>query len=154
MTPIKPGDRVADFALPDQTGKTRTLTELLADGPIVLFFYPAAMTPGCTKEACHFRDLAAEFAAAGASTVGISADPVDKQARFAEQQQFNYPLLSDAEGVVATQFGVKRGLLGKLMPVKRMTFVIDSDRNVLEVIGSELSMDIHADKALEVLRKR
>ncbi|MCH9731580.1 MAG: peroxiredoxin [Actinomycetia bacterium] len=151
---MKPGDRVADFALPDQTGKTRTLTELLADGPIVLFFYPAAMTPGCTKEACHFRDLAAEFAAAGASTVGISADPVDKQARFAEQQQFNYPLLSDAEGVVATQFGVKRGLLGKLMPVKRMTFVIDSDRNVLEVIGSELSMDIHADKALEVLRKR
>lgn len=154
MTPIKPGDRVADFALPDQTGTTKTLTELLADGPIVLFFYPAAMTPGCTKEACHFRDLAAEFATAGASTVGISADPVDKQARFAEQQQFNYPLLSDAEGVVATQFGVKRGLLGKLMPVKRMTFVIDSDRNVLEVIGSELSMDIHADKALEVLRKR
>ncbi len=154
MTPIKPGDRVADFALPDQTGTTKTLTELLADGPIVLFFYPAAMTPGCTKEACHFRDLAAEFATAGASTVGISADPVDKQARFAEQQQFNYPLLSDADGVVATQFGVKRGLLGKLMPVKRMTFVIDSDRNVLEVIGSELSMDIHADKALEVLRKR
>lgn len=154
MTPIKPGDRVADFALPDQTGKTRTLTELLADGPIVLFFYPAAMTPGCTKEACHFRDLAAEFAAAGARTVGISADPVDKQARFAEQQQFNYPLLSDAEGVVATQFGVKRGLLGKLMPVKRMTFVIDSDRKVLEVIGSELSMNTHADKALDVLRKR
>ncbi|MEE9242818.1 MAG: peroxiredoxin [Mycobacterium sp.] len=151
---MKPGDRVADFALPDQTGTTKTLTELLADGPIVLFFYPAAMTPGCTKEACHFRDLAAEFATAGASTVGISADPVDKQARFAEQQQFNYPLLSDADGVVATQFGVKRGLLGKLMPVKRMTFVIDSDRNVLEVIGSELSMDIHADKALEVLRKR
>lgn len=154
MTPIKPGDRVADFALPDQTGTTKTLTELLADGPIVLFFYPAAMTPGCTKEACHFRDLAAEFATAGASTVGISADPVDKQARFAEQQQFNYPLLSDAEGVVATQFGVKRGLLGKLMPVKRMTFVIDSDRNVIEVIGSEFSMDTHADKALEVLRKR
>ena len=154
MTPIKPGDRVADFALPDQTGTTKTLTELLADGPIVLFFYPAAMTPGCTKEACHFRDLAAEFATAGASTVGISADPVDKQARFAEQQQFNYPLLSDAEGVVATQFGVKRGLLGKLMPVKRMTFVIDSDRNVLEVIGSEFSMDTHADKALDVLRKR
>ena len=154
MTPIKPGDRVADFALPDQTGTTKTLTELLADGPIVLFFYPAAMTPGCTKEACHFRDLAAEFATAGASTVGISADPVDKQARFAEQQQFNYPLLSDAEGVVAAQFGVKRGLLGKLMPVKRMTFVIDSDRSVLEVIGSEFSMDTHADKALDVLRKR
>ena len=154
MTRIKTGDRVTDFELPDQTGTARTLTELLANGPIVLFFYPAAMTPGCTKEACHFRDLAAEFAAVGASTVGISADPVDKQARFADQQQFTYPLLSDAEGVVATQFGVKRGLLGKLMPVKRVTFVIDSDRSVLEVIGSEFSMDAHADKALEVLRKR
>lgn len=154
MKPIEQGDRVAEFELPDQTGRTRTLTELLASGPMVLFFYPAAMTPGCTKEACHFRDLAAEFAAVGASRVGISADPVDKQAKFADQQKFDYPLLSDTEGVVATQFGVKRGLLGKLMPVKRTTFVIDTDRTVLEVIASEFSMDTHADKALEVLRRR
>ncbi|HEY9267235.1 MAG TPA: peroxiredoxin, partial [Mycobacterium sp.] len=140
--------------LPDQTGTTRTLTELLAGGPLVLFFYPAAMTPGCTKEACHFRDLAGEFTAVGAGRVGISADPVDKQAKFADQQQFDYPLLSDTEGAVATQFGVKRGLLGKLMPVKRTTFVIDTDRTVLEVIASEFSMDTHADKALEVLRGR
>ncbi|GJF12583.1 putative peroxiredoxin [Mycolicibacterium cyprinidarum] len=153
MTPIKRGGRVADFELPDQTGTPRTLTELLAPGPIVLFFYPAAMTPGCTKEACHFRDLAAEFAAVGAGTVGISADPVNKQAKFADQQQFDYPLLSDSDGVVATQFGVKRGLLGKLMPVKRMTFVIDTDRTVLEAIASEFNMDSHADKALEVLRR-
>ena len=148
------GDRVAEFELPDQTGTTRTLTELLAGGPIVLFFYPAAMTPGCTKEACHFRDLASEFAAVGASRVGISTDAVDKQAKFAEQQKFDYPLLSDSDGVVAAQFGVKRGLLGKLMPVKRTTFVIDTDRTVLEVIASEFSMDTHADKALEVLRQR
>lgn len=148
------GDRVAEFELPDQTGTTRSLTELLAGGPIVLFFYPAAMTPGCTKEACHFRDLASEFAAVGASRVGISTDAVDKQAKFAEQQKFDYPLLSDSDGVVAAQFGVKRGLLGKLMPVKRTTFVIDTDRTVLEVIASEFSMDTHADKALEVLRQR
>ncbi|WP_170981206.1 peroxiredoxin [Mycolicibacterium sp. CR10] len=148
------GDRVAEFELPDQTGTTRTLSELLAGGPIVLFFYPAAMTPGCTKEACHFRDLASEFAAVGASRVGISTDAVDKQAKFAEQQKFDYPLLSDSDGVVAAQFGVKRGLLGKLMPVKRTTFVIDTDRTVLEVIASEFSMDTHADKALEVLRQR
>ena len=70
---MKRGDTVADFELPDQTGTLRTLTSLLADGPIVLFFYPAAMTPGCTKEACHFRDLAGEFAAVGANRVGISA---------------------------------------------------------------------------------
>ena len=151
---MKRGDRVAEFELPDQTGAVRSVTSLLADGPIVLFFYPAAMSPGCTKEACHFRDLAGEFAAVGASLVGISTDPVAKQAKFADTQRFNYPLLSDADGKVATQFGVKRGLLGRLMPVKRTTFVIDTDRTVLDVISSEFSMDMHADKALEVLRQR
>jgi thioredoxin-dependent peroxiredoxin len=151
---MKRGDQVAEFQLPDQTGTVRSLTSLLADGPIVLFFYPAAMTPGCTKEACHFRDLGSEFASVGANRVGISTDAVDKQAKFAEMQKFDYPLLSDVDGTVATQFGVKRGLLGKLMPVKRTTFVIDTDRRVLDVIASELSMDSHADKALEVLRSQ
>ncbi|MGV0742756.1 peroxiredoxin [Mycolicibacterium sp. XJ870] len=148
------GDTVAEFELPDQTGTIRSLTSLLADGPVVLFFYPAAMTPGCTKEACHFRDLAGEFAAAGATRVGISTDPVAKQAKFADIQRFDYPLLSDADGKVASQFGVKRGLLGKLMPVKRTTFVIDTDRTVLEVISSEVNMATHADKALAVLKAR
>ncbi|WP_046321825.1 peroxiredoxin [Mycobacterium sp. UM_Kg1] len=151
---MKTGDTVADFELPDQTGALRTLSELLAAGPVVLFFYPAAMTPGCTKEACHFRDLAGEFAAVGATRVGISADAVAKQATFADQQGFDYPLLSDADGTVAAQFGVKRGLLGKFLPVKRTTFVIDTDRTVLAVIASEFSMDPHADKALEALRTR
>jgi peroxiredoxin Q/BCP len=151
---MKRGDQVADFELPDQNGTSRSLTGLLADGPVVLFFYPAAMTPGCTKEACHFRDLASQFAAVGAHRVGISTDAVAKQAKFAEMQNFDYPLLSDADGVVAAQFGVKRGLLGKVMPVKRTTFVIDTDRTVLDVIASELSMDSHADKALELLRSR
>src|SRR5690349_19778955 len=154
MTQIRTGDTVPDFELPDQTGTIRSLTSLLADGLVVLFFYPAAMTPGCTKEACHFRDLAGEFAAAGANRVGISTDPVAKQAKFADIQSFDYPLLSDADGKVAAQFGVKRGLLGKLMPVKRTTFVIDTDRTVLAVISSEISMDTHADKALEVLKAR
>ena len=151
---MKRGDRVVEFELPDQTGAERSLASLLADGPIVLFFYPAAMSPGCTKEACHFRDLAGEFAAVGASRVGISTDPVEKQAKFSDTQRFDYPLLSDADGTVAAAFGVKRGLLGKLMPVKRTTFVIDTDRTVLDVIASEFSMDTHANKALEVLRQR
>ena len=151
---MKPGDTVADFELPDQSGKPRKLSDLLSTGPVVLFFYPAAMTSGCTKEACHFRDLAAEFAAVGANRVGISTDPVKKQAKFADMQKFDYPLLSDSEGTVATQFGVKRGLLGKVMPVKRTTFVIDTDRTVLDVIASEFSFNTHADKALETLRAR
>ena len=81
-------------------------------------------------------------------------DPVAKQAKFADSQRFDYPLLSDTNGAIATQFGVKRGLLGKLIPVKRTTFVIDTDRTVLDVISSELSMDTHADKALQTLRAR
>ena len=151
---MKRGERVEDFVLPDQTGAERRFSEFLTGGPVVLFFYPAAMTPGCTKEACHFRDLASEFAAVGAQRVGISTDGVDKQAQFADKQKFDYPLLSDADGRIATRFGVKRGLLGKLMPVKRTTFVIDTDGTVLESIASEVSMNTHADKALEVLRAR
>ena len=151
---MKRGDQVTEFELPDQTGTTRSLSNLLAGGPIALFFYPAAMTPGCTKEACHFRDLAGEFAAVGATPVGISTDPVAKQAKFADMRKFDYPLLSDVDGAVATQFGVKRGLLGKLSPVKRTTFVIDTDRRVLDVISSEVNMDTHADSALRALRDR
>jgi peroxiredoxin Q/BCP len=98
--------------------------------------------------------LAGEFTAVGASRVGISADPVAKQAKFADKERFDYPLLSDSDGTVAAQFGVKRGLLGKLIPVKRTTFVIDTDRKVLDVISSEVSMDTHADKALQTLRAR
>jgi peroxiredoxin Q/BCP len=148
------GERVAEFELPDQTGTLRTLSGLLADGPIALFFYPAALTPGCTKEACHFRDLGGEFAALGASRVGISTDPVEKQSKFSAAYGFDYPVLSDHGGAVAAQFGVKRGLLGALSPVKRTTFVIDTDRTVLGVIASEVNMNTHADKALELLRAR
>lgn len=83
------GDVVDDFELPDQDGRPRRLSEFLATGPVVLFFYPAALTPGCTAESCHFRDLAAEFAAAGATRVGISKDPVDRQKEFADRHGFD-----------------------------------------------------------------
>ncbi|MFD7159634.1 peroxiredoxin [Kribbella sp. NPDC059898] len=81
---MKEGDVVPDFELPDQYGETRSLSELLRKGPVVLFFYPAAMTAGCTKEACHFRDVAADFDAAGVQRVGISRDAVDKQKQFSD----------------------------------------------------------------------
>src|SRR5690242_14243974 len=146
------GDTAPDFELPDETGTPRKLADLLANGPVVLFFYPAAMTTGCTKESCHFRDLASEFAAVGAQRVGISADSVDKQRQFSEKHQFDYPLLSDPDRTVASEFGVKRK--PNFLPNKRTTFVIDTDRRVLAVISSELNMNQHADKALEVLRAR
>ncbi|MHB8680603.1 MAG: peroxiredoxin [Acidimicrobiales bacterium] len=149
---MKAGDVVADFELPDQAGTPRRLSEFLRNGPVVLFFYPAAMTYGCTKESCHFRDLKAEFEAVGAQRVGISADPVEKQRQFADKHSFDYPLLSDPERTVAAALGVKRG--PSFLPNKRTTFVIDTDSTVLEVVSSEVNMNRHADRALEVLRAR
>lgn len=147
---MRPGDFVDDFELPDQHGAPRRLTTLLKNGPVVLFFYPAAMSRGCTAEACHVRDLAAEFAVLRAQPVGISADRADRQLEFATLHSFEFPLLSDTDAVVAGQFGVRR-VIG---PAKRHTFVIATDRRVLEVIRSEFSMDTHADRALEVLATR
>jgi peroxiredoxin Q/BCP len=149
---MKAGDIVTDFELPDQDGQPRKLSELLAGGPVVLFFYPAAMTSGCTKESCHFRDLKAEFEAVGAQRVGISADAIDKQRAFADKHHFDYPLLSDPERKVAEMMGVKRGI--SFLPNKRVTFVIDTNRRVLGVVRSETRMDQHADSALEILRQR
>lgn len=149
---MKAGDLAPDFELPDETGTTRTLQEFLKSGPVVLFFYPAAMTKGCTAESCHFRDLAAEFEAVGAQRIGISPDSVDKQAEFSGKHGFDYPLLSDTDGAVATRFGVRRSF-GPLL-TRRQTFVIDTDRKVLEVVKSELRMAVHADRALDVLRAR
>ena len=151
---IDVGERVEDFELPDQDGTPRRLSTLLADGPVVLFFYPAAMTAGCTAEACHFRDLAAEFAAVGAQRVGISRDPVDKQRAFADRHRFDYPLLSDPDGAVASAMGVRRKLPLGALSTRRVTLVIDTDRTVLDVIHDERNMTEHADRALTRLQAR
>ncbi|MER7897750.1 peroxiredoxin [Streptomyces sp. NPDC096046] len=147
---VETGDTVEDFALPDETGAVRTLSGLLAEGPVVLFFYPAALTPGCTAQACHFRDLATEFAAVGARPVGISGDTVERQQEFAGRHGLGMPLLSDADGAVRERFGVTRGF--SLAPTKRTTFVIGQDHTVLDVVRSELRMNAHADRALAALR--
>ena len=173
------GDKAPDFTLYDHTGRPRTLSALLSDGPVVLFFFPLASSPICTAQACHFRDLSDEFARVGAHRVGISTDTVDRQAHFAQQRSFDYPLLSDGDGVVSELFGVRRGRLAKLrtsvvarqpawrgrhsrrrgllarvLPVRRATFVIDTDRTVLKVISSELRASVHADQALWFLQNR
>ncbi len=145
------GDLVEDFALCNDEGNEVTLESLVAHGPVVLFFYPVAMSPGCTSESCHFRDLAGEFAALDATPVGISMDSVEKQKAFSTQHSFGFPLLSDESGKVAEQFGVRRSIL-KFLPVRRATFVIGADRRVLGVVRSEVRMDAHADRALEILR--
>jgi len=149
---VAKGDIVDDFELPDETGTPRKLSDFLSAGPVVLFFYPAAMTKGCTMESCHFRDLAKEFADAGATRVGISRDSVAKQREFADKHSFGYALLSDADGEIARKLGVRRALPLGPLTTRRVTFVIGTDRRVLDVIHSETSMDAHADRALEVLR--
>ena len=167
------GDKAPDFTLLDHTGRPRTLSALLSGGPVVLFFFPIASSPICTAQACHFRDLSSEFATVGAHRVGISTDTVDRQAHFAQQRSFDYPLLSDEDGVVSEMFGVRRGrfaklrrsvvaretgrhsrhtrrrgLLARLLPVKRATFVIDTDRTVLKVVSNEVRASVHADQTL------
>nr|WP_314141973.1 peroxiredoxin [uncultured Rhodococcus sp.] len=163
-----------DFELPDHSGELRALTDLTASGPVVLFFYPAANTPICTAEACHFRDLGTEFERYGAQRVGISTDTRDSIQHFALQRSFDFPLLSDSDGAVAEQFGVRRGgwltrrrrllelerghssagrrgYLRQLLSVKRTTFVIDRHRVVRMMVRSERG-HVHATKALEYLR--
>ena len=148
---LKAGDVAPDVELRDQSGTIIRLSDLLATGPVVLFFYPAALSTGCTAESCHFRDLGKEFANLGAQRLGISMDSVERQKEFADRHEFDYPLLSDSDGAVAEAYGVRR----RLGPtaVRRATFVIGADGVVVEVIKSELRMDKHADDALEALRK-
>jgi peroxiredoxin len=146
---MKPGDIAPDFTALDQTGTEVRLSRLLADGPVVLFFYPKAFTAGCTAQSCHFRDLAAEFGAVGAQRIGISADDVDTQADFSARYDLGFPLLSDPDRSIARRYGVKRP---GLPLTRRMTFVIDTDGRISEVIASEFSMTEHADAALAALR--
>jgi peroxiredoxin Q/BCP len=145
------GDHAPDFELPDETGTPRRLADFLAAGPLVLYFYPMALTRGCTAESCHFRDLASEFAELGAQRVGISADAVDKQKRFSDKHEFDFPLLSDTDKSVARAYGVRRG--PGLIPNKRTTFVIGTDGLIKTVISSETNMNAHADRALAALRE-
>jgi thioredoxin-dependent peroxiredoxin len=173
------GDKAPDFTLLDHSGRPRTLSALASAGPVVLFFFPLASSPICTAQACHFRNLSDEFARVGAQRVGISTDTVDKQAHFARQRSFDYPLLSDSDGVVSELFGVsrgrlsrlrgsvlardearrgrhtrRRGLLARLLPVRRTTFVIDTDRTILKVVSSEVRAMVHADQTLWFLKNR
>lgn len=146
MKTIAIGSPAPDFTLTDETGTPRKLSEFLAKGPVVLFFYPGAMTSGCTAEACRFRDMNAEFEAAGAQRIGISADTVDKQQEFSAANDFDYPLLSDVDREVAEAYGVKRRFI---TPVKRATFVIGTDGKIANIVTGEWNMDIHADEALK-----
>jgi thioredoxin-dependent peroxiredoxin len=147
------GDQVSDFELKDETGTPRKLSALLSDGPVVLFFYPIASSGGCTQEACHFRDLAAEFATVGAQPVGISSDGVTAQSTFATAHSLGYPLLSDEGHEVAKEMGAWRWWLPGGLHTRRRTFVIGQDRRIIAEFASESKFNEHADEALAALKK-
>lgn len=132
MPRLTVGDTAPDFTLPTADGRSVTLSELRGQH-VVMYFYPAAMTPGCTTQACDFRDSLSSLQGAGYAVVGISPDPVDKLAQFAEQEGLTFPLASDTERSVLEAWGAfgEKKLYGKTVTgVIRSTVVVDPDGKV------------------------
>ena len=157
-TPQSAGDIVEDFRLPDQDGKEHSLSDF-AKTPVVLFFYPRADTPGCTTEACSFRDAIDDLKAAGATVLGISRDTVKAQKKFADKFSLKYPLLADAEEKVCDYFGViqPKNMYGKLVKgVQRNTYLIapaDADgRQRLQHVWTKVKPEGHAEEVLAFLK--
>lgn len=129
---LAPGDPAPDFALPDADGNLVQLADF-AGRKVVVYFYPAASTPGCTKQACGFRDSAEDWARAGYAVVGVSPDPPAKLAKFRDVEGLNFPLLSDPERAVLKAYGAygDKLLYGKpVVGVIRSTFVIGTDGRI------------------------
>ena len=147
---IREGERAPDFSAPTADGSTLSLGDFRGKKPLILYFYPRDNTPGCTKEACSFRDHAGEIEAAGASIVGVSMDSQDAHKKFIADFRLNFPLVSDRDATICKAYGVAR--LGGWFPPKRVTFVIDRDGVVRRVIQSEFGIAKHIDEALDTLR--
>lgn len=130
------GEKPPVFALPSSDGKTIDLASLLGKQTIVLYFYPKADTPGCTTQACGFRDSASAYKKAGAMILGISPDPIDHVTKFAEKFNLNFPLLADADHVISERYGVwqEKSMYGKkYMGVVRTTFLIGKNGKISHV---------------------
>ncbi|MBX5443423.1 MAG: thioredoxin-dependent thiol peroxidase [Solirubrobacteraceae bacterium] len=149
---IEPGDQAPDFTLPDQDGEPVTLSSLRG-GPVVVYFYPKASTPGCTVQACGVRDRSADYDARGATVLGISPDPVRKLKTFAEAERLNFRLLSDEDHAVAEAYGVwvQKSMYGRTYwGNERTTFVIDADGVVTDVLR-KVKPSEHDDLVLAAL---
>src|ERR1700760_1129086 len=127
---IKAGERAPEFTLPDDAGRDRSLTQLLSDGAIVLYFYPADFPPGCTRQACVLRDLQTEMEQAKLRVVGVSPQSPESHARFKAKYQLPFTLLSDEQKAVIKMYGVD-GPLG--FGVRRASFLIDAGRRGRDV---------------------
>ena len=147
---IVTGDIAPDFTLSDQHGNPVTLSAFRGKKNVVLFFYPAAFSAGCTAEACAFRDSHEVFKEAGAEVIGISMDTVEKQNNFAKRFNLTYTLLSD-DGTVWKAFGISNRLGGLLRG--RVTYIIDKQGVVQHMFNSQVKVLKHIDEAIETLKK-
>ncbi|CAG0972071.1 cytosolic tryparedoxin peroxidase, trypanosomatid typical 2-Cys peroxiredoxin [Myxococcaceae bacterium] len=143
------GDRAPDFELADAAGRPFRLSALRGRKAVVLYFYPKDDTPGCTKEACSFRDHYQDFVDAGAEVVGVSSDDGASHERFSKKYDLPFTLLSDEAGAVRKLYGVPATL--GLLP-GRVTFVIDREGVVRHVFNSQLAATRHVEEALRTLR--
>jgi thioredoxin-dependent peroxiredoxin len=149
------GSKAPRFELHDSKGRSVKLENLIARKKIVLYFYPRDMTPGCTREACGFRDLAAEVHAAGAEVVGVSADSPESHQKFARKNQLEFTLLCDPDNRVAKAYGVykKKSLYGReFMGIERTTFLIDQS-GVIRKVFPKVKVEGHAEAVLEALKQ-
>lgn len=145
---IEVGDRAPEFSARASDGKMVSLTAFRGRY-LVLYFYPKAFTPGCTKEARRFRDNHLEIRELGAEVVGVSIDEPTVQCEFASRQQIAFPLIPDNDRAVSTAYGVMR----RFLPIaKRVTFVIDPDGKVAARFEHELQVNKHLDNVLRFLR--
>jgi peroxiredoxin Q/BCP len=156
--PSQPNDIVENFTLQDQDGNTVSLSDF-AKHPVVLFFYPRADTPGCTIEACSFRDAITDIKDTGAVVLGISRDTVKAQKKFADKFHLKYPLLADAEEKICDYFGVikPKNMYGKLVKgVERNTYLIapadvEGKQRLLHV-WNKVKPEGHAEEVLAYLK--
>jgi thioredoxin-dependent peroxiredoxin len=142
------GSKAPEFALPSQSREMVSLGDFLGEKPVVLFFYPKDDTPGCTKEACAFRDEFERFRELGAEVIGISSDSVESHERFADKHKLPFPLLSDRGEKVRRLYGVPNTL--GLFP-GRVTYVIDQEGVVRHVFSSQIGVERHATEAVSFL---
>ncbi len=148
---IEVGDKAPSFELLDQDGKKFTSSQVIGSEICVIYFYPKDDTPGCTKEACSFRDNFEAFTDAGVKVIGISADDVESHKKFAAKYKLPYTLLSDTENKVRKLFGVKGDLFG-LIP-GRVTFVVDKNGVIRHVFNSQMNAEKHITESLAAIKK-
>ena len=139
---IQPGAKAPEFVLPDDRGGETTLSDLLQNGPLILYFYPADFTPGCTKEACSIRDIHKDIQSVGLQVAGISPQDIDSHKRFRDEHDLPFVLLSDPGKVAIRMYDVD-GPFG--VGVRRATFLINQDRTIQDAILADVMIGRHKE---------